>query len=189
MQYNPGWNGSSVSSVNVLHVRAVGRSDSLHYVWSSIGAPSVLLVATSSPSSALSIDWSRLLSPAPAGAVWIEPPGSVVHAAAVVFTKVWMGGEEPQVCGVVVGPLSLLLNESCSPNAKRSCVVMWGWVRRSPCSEMPQLELSVQRWSSQCRGDGWRAAEMKAGMESPPPSYCRWGAEVVVPGEERVLES
>ncbi|XP_042747588.1 glycosylated lysosomal membrane protein isoform X1 [Lagopus leucura] len=89
MQYNPGWNGSSVSSVNVLHVRAVGRGDSLHYVWSSIGAPSVLLVATSSPSSALSIDWSRLLSPAPAGAVWIEPPGSVVHAAAVVFTKLF----------------------------------------------------------------------------------------------------
>ncbi|XP_031464574.1 glycosylated lysosomal membrane protein [Phasianus colchicus] len=86
MQYNPGWNGSSV---NVLHVRAVGRSDSLHYVWSSIGAPSVLLVATRSPSSALSIDWSRLLSPAPAGAVWIEPPGSVVYAAAIVFTKLF----------------------------------------------------------------------------------------------------
>uniref|UniRef100_H9H0X6 T-complex protein 1 subunit gamma n=1 Tax=Meleagris gallopavo TaxID=9103 RepID=H9H0X6_MELGA len=86
MQYNPGWNGSSV---NVLHVRSVGRGDSLHYVWSSIGAPAVLLVATRSPSSALSIDWSRLLSPAPAGAVWIEPPGSVVYAAAVVFTKLF----------------------------------------------------------------------------------------------------
>ncbi|XP_065586468.1 glycosylated lysosomal membrane protein [Cyrtonyx montezumae] len=86
MQYNPGWNGSSV---NVLHVRAVGPSDTLHYVWSSIGAPAVLLVATRSPSSALAIDWDRLLSPAPAGAVWFEPPGSVVHAAAVVFTKLF----------------------------------------------------------------------------------------------------
>lgn len=84
MQYNPGWNGSSV---NVLHVRAVGRSNALHYVWSTIGAPSVLLVATRSPDSALSIDWGRLLSPAPTGAVWIDPPGSVVYAAAVVFTK------------------------------------------------------------------------------------------------------
>lgn len=91
MQYNPGWNGSSV---NVLHVRAVGRSDALHYVWSTIGAPSVLLVATRSPDSALSIDWGRLLSPAPTGAVWIDPPGSVVYAAAVVFTKVLPRGEQ-----------------------------------------------------------------------------------------------
>eukprot|EP00076_Gallus_gallus_P033678 XP_024999216.1 BCL-6 corepressor-like protein 1 [Gallus gallus] len=89
MQYNPGWNGSSV---NVLHVRAVGRSDALHYVWSTIGAPSVLLVATRSPDSALSIDWGRLLSPAPTGAVWIDPPGSVVYAAAVVFTKLFEYG-------------------------------------------------------------------------------------------------
>ncbi|XP_065516250.1 glycosylated lysosomal membrane protein isoform X2 [Lathamus discolor] len=86
LQYNPGWNGSSV---NLLHVRAVGAADTLHYVWSSIGGPAVLLLATRSSTSALGIDWTRLLSPAPAGAVWIEPPGSVTHAAAVVFTKVF----------------------------------------------------------------------------------------------------
>ncbi|NXE16465.1 GLMPA protein, partial [Lophotis ruficrista] len=86
MQYNPGWNDSSV---NLLHVRAVGAGDTLHYVWSSIGAPAVLLVATESRSSALRIDWTRLLSPAPAGAVWIDPPSSVVYSAAVVFTKVF----------------------------------------------------------------------------------------------------
>ncbi|NXA11347.1 GLMPB protein, partial [Sapayoa aenigma] len=86
MQYNPGWNSSSV---NLLHVRAEGPSDTLHYVWSSIGAPAVLLVATESPSSSLSINWTQLLSPTPAGAIWIDPPGSVVHSTAVVFTKVF----------------------------------------------------------------------------------------------------
>ncbi|NXK14492.1 GLMPA protein, partial [Herpetotheres cachinnans] len=86
MQYNPGWNSSSV---NLLHVRAVGPSDTLHYVWSSIGAPAVLLVATDSRSSALCINWTQLLSPAPAGAVWIDPPSSVVYSAAIVFTKVF----------------------------------------------------------------------------------------------------
>ncbi|KAM6039569.1 glycosylated lysosomal membrane protein isoform 2-T2 [Chlamydotis macqueenii] len=86
MQYNPGWNDSSV---NLLHVRAVGAADTLHYVWSSIGAPAVLLVATKSRSSALGVNWTRLLSPAPAGAIWIDPPGSVVYSAAVVFTKVF----------------------------------------------------------------------------------------------------
>ncbi|KAM9214664.1 glycosylated lysosomal membrane protein [Leptosomus discolor] len=86
MQYNPGWNNSSV---NLLHVRAVGPGDTLHYVWSSIGAPTVLLVATKSRSSSLGIDWTRLLSPNPAGAIWIDPPGSVVYSTAVVFTKVF----------------------------------------------------------------------------------------------------
>ncbi|XP_059726814.1 glycosylated lysosomal membrane protein [Haemorhous mexicanus] len=86
MEYNPGWNSSSV---NLLHVRAVGPEDSLHYVWSSIGAPSVLLVATRSPNSALRVNWTQLLSPSPAGAVWIDPPDSVVYSTAVVFTKLF----------------------------------------------------------------------------------------------------
>uniref|UniRef100_A0A8D0F080 Glycosylated lysosomal membrane protein n=1 Tax=Strix occidentalis caurina TaxID=311401 RepID=A0A8D0F080_STROC len=64
MQYNPGWNNSSV---NLLHVRAVGPSDTLHYIWSSIGAPAVLLVATESRTSSLGINWTQLLSSAPAG--------------------------------------------------------------------------------------------------------------------------
>ncbi|XP_063276554.1 glycosylated lysosomal membrane protein [Prinia subflava] len=86
MQYNPGWDNSSV---NLLHVRAAGPGDSLHYVWSSIGAPAVLLVATQSPSSALRVNWTRLLSPSPAGAVWIDPPDSVVYSTAVVFNKLY----------------------------------------------------------------------------------------------------
>ncbi|NXQ12718.1 GLMPB protein, partial [Peucedramus taeniatus] len=86
MEYNPGWNSSSV---NLLHVRAVGPEDSLHYVWSSMGAPSVLLVATQSPSSVLRVNWTQLLSPSPAGAIWIEPPDSVVYSTAVVFTKLF----------------------------------------------------------------------------------------------------
>ncbi|NWT94741.1 GLMPB protein, partial [Urocynchramus pylzowi] len=86
MEYNPGWNSSSV---NLLHVRAVGPEDSLHYVWSSIGAPAVLLVATQSPSSALRVNWSQLLSPSPAGAIWIDPPDSVIYSTAVVFTKLF----------------------------------------------------------------------------------------------------
>lgn len=85
MQYNPGWNSSSV---NLLHVRAVGPRDTLHFIWSSIGAPAVLLLVTGSRTSTLGIDWTRLLSPVPTGAVWIDPPGSVVYSTAVVFTKV-----------------------------------------------------------------------------------------------------
>ncbi|XP_039368792.1 glycosylated lysosomal membrane protein isoform X2 [Mauremys reevesii] len=81
--------GSISSSANLLHVRAVGRNDTLHYVWSSIGAPTVLLLYTQSESSALRVNWTKLLSASPAGAIWIEPPGSVVYSTAVVFTKVF----------------------------------------------------------------------------------------------------
>ncbi|XP_024059223.1 glycosylated lysosomal membrane protein [Terrapene carolina triunguis] len=81
--------GSNSSSANLLHVRAVGRNNTLHYVWSSIGAPTVLLLYTRSESSALRVNWTKLLSASPAGAIWVEPPGSVVYSTAVVFTKVF----------------------------------------------------------------------------------------------------
>lgn len=103
MQYNPGWDNSSV---NLLHVQAVGPRDSLHYVWSSIGAPAVLLVATQSPSSALRVNWSQLLSPSPAGAIWIEPPDSVVYSTAVVFTKVLLAKAALGQMGVQRVPIS-----------------------------------------------------------------------------------
>ncbi|KAM6294194.1 glycosylated lysosomal membrane protein [Aegotheles albertisi] len=104
MQYNPGWNNSSV---NLLHVRAVGPGDTLHYVWSSIGAPTVLLVATRSRSSALRVNWTRLLSPTPAGAVWIDPPSSVVYSAAIVFTKVFEYSEEQALAELSYPPYDL----------------------------------------------------------------------------------
>ncbi|XP_029815005.1 glycosylated lysosomal membrane protein, partial [Manacus vitellinus] len=89
VELNPGWNGSlwNGSWVNVVHVRAQGPLATLHMVWSSLGAPSVLLVASGSPQSRLAIDWARLLSPEPAGALRIHPPGSVSYAGAVAFTR------------------------------------------------------------------------------------------------------
>ncbi|XP_067425557.1 glycosylated lysosomal membrane protein [Emydura macquarii macquarii] len=86
LQYNP---GLASSSVNLLHVRAVGHNDTLHYVWSSIGAPAVLLLYTRSEHSALRVNWTKLFSSSPAGALWIEPPGSVLYSTGVVFTKVF----------------------------------------------------------------------------------------------------
>ncbi|NXM26934.1 GLMPB protein, partial [Oxyruncus cristatus] len=86
LEFNPGWNGSGV---NVLHVRAEGARDTLHLVWGSLGAPAVLLLASRSPHSRLRLRWPLLLSPHPAGALWLEPPGSVSYAGAVIFTKLF----------------------------------------------------------------------------------------------------
>ncbi|XP_078064565.1 glycosylated lysosomal membrane protein, partial [Mustelus asterias] len=91
-EYNPGRNvtGSDPSAIapNVLHVRAVGANDTIHYLWSTLGAPTVLLVYTDSPTSKLSIDWTRLELRDPSTAVRIEPAASVIYSTAVIFSRV-----------------------------------------------------------------------------------------------------
>uniref|UniRef100_A0A8C5S2E2 Uncharacterized protein n=1 Tax=Laticauda laticaudata TaxID=8630 RepID=A0A8C5S2E2_LATLA len=86
LEYNPGWTSPGV---NLLHTRAVGVNDTLHYVWSTIGVPTVLLVYTASDNSSLRVNWTRLLSSSPAGAIRIEPAGSVLYSTAVVFPRLW----------------------------------------------------------------------------------------------------
>ncbi|MEE6525706.1 hypothetical protein FKM82_025894, partial [Ascaphus truei] len=86
LEYNP---GSPNSSVNLLHIRAVGPGSTIHYVWSTIGAPTVLLVYTGSEQSQLRVNWTRLLSPAPHGAISIEPAQSVLYSTALIFTRVF----------------------------------------------------------------------------------------------------
>ncbi|XP_034283105.1 glycosylated lysosomal membrane protein [Pantherophis guttatus] len=86
LEYNPGW---ASSGVNLLHTRAVGVNDTLHYIWSTIGVPTVLLVYTASDNSSLRVNWTRLLSSSPAGAIRIEPADSVLYSTAVVFPRLW----------------------------------------------------------------------------------------------------
>ncbi|KAF6074888.1 hypothetical protein HJG60_009303 [Phyllostomus discolor] len=73
---------------NLLHIRAVGTNSTLHYVWSSLGPPAVLLVATNTPHSILSVNWSRLLSPEPDGGLMVLPKDSIQFSSALVFTRV-----------------------------------------------------------------------------------------------------
>ncbi|XP_044305123.1 glycosylated lysosomal membrane protein isoform X2 [Varanus komodoensis] len=86
LEYNPGWNSSAG---NLLHVRAVGLEDTIHYIWSTIGAPTVLLVYTGSTNSALHVNWTALLSPSPSGAIRVEPATSILYSTAVIFPKVF----------------------------------------------------------------------------------------------------
>nr|XP_014692465.1 glycosylated lysosomal membrane protein [Equus asinus] len=74
---------------NLLHVRAVGTNSTLHYVWSSLGPPAVLLVATNTPYSTLSVNWSRLLSPKPDGGLMVLPKDSIQFSSALVFTRLF----------------------------------------------------------------------------------------------------
>ncbi|XP_047697080.1 glycosylated lysosomal membrane protein isoform X2 [Prionailurus viverrinus] len=74
---------------NLLHIRAVGTNSTLHYVWSSVGPPAVLLVATDTPHSTLSVNWSLLLSPEPDGGLVVLPKDSIQFSSALVFTRLF----------------------------------------------------------------------------------------------------
>ncbi|XP_030887540.1 glycosylated lysosomal membrane protein isoform X3 [Leptonychotes weddellii] len=74
---------------NLLHIRAVGTNSTLHYVWGSTGPPAALMVATNTPHSTLAVNWSRLLSPEPAGGLSVLPRGSVQFSSALVFTRLF----------------------------------------------------------------------------------------------------
>ncbi|XP_012514050.1 PREDICTED: glycosylated lysosomal membrane protein isoform X2 [Propithecus coquereli] len=80
----PGWLGNPQ---NLLHIRAVGTNSTLHYVWSSLGPPAVVLVATNTPHSTLSVNWSCLLSPEPDGGLTVLPKDSIQFSSALVFTR------------------------------------------------------------------------------------------------------
>ncbi|XP_053464282.1 glycosylated lysosomal membrane protein isoform X1 [Nycticebus coucang] len=72
---------------NLLHVRAVGTNSTLHYVWGTLGPPAVVLVATNTPHSTLSVNWSHLLSPEPEGGLMVLPKDSIQFSSALVFTR------------------------------------------------------------------------------------------------------
>uniref|UniRef100_A0A8D2AII3 Glycosylated lysosomal membrane protein n=1 Tax=Sciurus vulgaris TaxID=55149 RepID=A0A8D2AII3_SCIVU len=80
----PGWPGLPQ---NLLHIRAVGTNSTLHYVWSSLGPPAVVLVATNTPNSVLNVNWSRLLSPEPDGGLMVLPEDSIQFSSALIFTR------------------------------------------------------------------------------------------------------
>ncbi|KAM9110186.1 glycosylated lysosomal membrane protein isoform 4-T4 [Megaptera novaeangliae] len=74
---------------NLLHIQAVGATSTLHYVWSCLGPPAVLLVATNTPTSTLSVNWSLLTSSEPDGGLMVLPKESIQFSSALVFTRLF----------------------------------------------------------------------------------------------------
>lgn len=90
MEMNPGLAPPSVPppGVSLLHARALGHNDTLHFLFCSGGAPALLLIHTHSAESALKVNWTMFLSQNPAGSVKVEPESSVQYRGALVFTRV-----------------------------------------------------------------------------------------------------
>lgn len=91
LELNPGLNSLLTPlppGVGLLHVRALGKNNTLHYLLCSQGAPALLLVHTSSISSKVVVDWPAFLVQNTTGSLKVTPESSVLYSNALVFTRV-----------------------------------------------------------------------------------------------------
>ncbi|XP_067112072.1 glycosylated lysosomal membrane protein [Osmerus mordax] len=91
LELNPGLSPSLTPppGVGLLHARAEGVNDTLHFLFCSQGAPALLLVHTNSSSSTLEVDWPAFLAHNTSGSLRVEPQSSILYSNAVVFTRLW----------------------------------------------------------------------------------------------------
>lgn len=87
MELNPGRSEPS-EGVDVVHVRAVGSNDTLHFLFCSHKAPALMLVHTNTSSSHVNVNWTAFLNGTYSGSVKVEPESSVQFSSALVLTKV-----------------------------------------------------------------------------------------------------
>ncbi|KAG7471554.1 hypothetical protein JOB18_048544 [Solea senegalensis] len=88
VQLNPGWSAPAPPGGDLLHIRAVGDNDTLHFLFCSQGAPTLLLVHTNSSSSSVKVDWTPFLARNTTGSLRVEPESSVLSSTALVFSRV-----------------------------------------------------------------------------------------------------
>ncbi|XP_054620249.1 glycosylated lysosomal membrane protein [Dunckerocampus dactyliophorus] len=86
VQLNPGAVAPPTGG-DLLHVRAEGHNDTLHFLLCSQGAPTLLLVHTNDSSSSVSVNWPLFLSRNASGSLQVEPASSILSSAALVFSR------------------------------------------------------------------------------------------------------
>ncbi|XP_037651736.1 glycosylated lysosomal membrane protein [Sebastes umbrosus] len=72
---------------DLLHVRALGDNDTLHFLFCSQGAPTLLLVHTNTPFSTLKVNWTQFEHRNISGSLKVEPESSILYSTAVVFSR------------------------------------------------------------------------------------------------------
>ncbi|XP_020507318.2 glycosylated lysosomal membrane protein [Labrus bergylta] len=72
---------------DLLHVRAVGDNDTLHFLFCSQGAPTLLIVHTNTSSSTVKVDWPKFEARNNSGSVKVEPESSVLYSTAIIFSR------------------------------------------------------------------------------------------------------
>ncbi|XP_070777274.1 glycosylated lysosomal membrane protein [Enoplosus armatus] len=86
VQLNPG-STSTPRGGDLLHVRAVGDNDTLHFLFCSQGAPTLLLVHTNTTTSTVQVNWTQFVARNHSGSLKVEPESSILFSTAVVFSR------------------------------------------------------------------------------------------------------
>ncbi|XP_068602944.1 glycosylated lysosomal membrane protein [Brachionichthys hirsutus] len=86
VEMNPG-SSSPPPDFDLLHVRAVGDNDTLHFLFCSQGAPTLLLVHTNTTASTVAVNWTRFEDRNHSGGLQVEPESSILHSTAVIFSR------------------------------------------------------------------------------------------------------
>ncbi|XP_039978100.1 glycosylated lysosomal membrane protein [Xiphias gladius] len=86
VELNPG-SPSAPPGGDLLHVRAVGGNDTLHFLFCSQGAPTLLLVHTNSSSSTVKVNWPLFVARNTSGSLRVEPESSILYSTAVVLSR------------------------------------------------------------------------------------------------------
>lgn len=109
LEMNPGLTPPSVvpPGVSMLHARALGHNDTLHFLFCSGGAPALLLIHTHSTESVVEVNWDRFISADPTGSVKVAPESSVQYRGALVFTRLWEYDELNSTGQSVLSPYEL----------------------------------------------------------------------------------
>ncbi|XP_070840648.1 glycosylated lysosomal membrane protein [Chaetodon trifascialis] len=87
VELNPGSSSSLPPGGDLLHVRAVGDNDTLHFLFCSQGAPTLLLVHTNTSSSAVKVNWTQFTDRSHSGGLQVEPETSILYSTALVFSR------------------------------------------------------------------------------------------------------
>uniref|UniRef100_A0A672UY82 Glycosylated lysosomal membrane protein n=1 Tax=Strigops habroptila TaxID=2489341 RepID=A0A672UY82_STRHB len=162
------------SSVNLLHVRAVGPADTLHYVWQQHRAPAVLLVATQSSTSTLGINWTGCSHPPPARGG--PPSGSTLPAASP--TRLPLSSPNGRVAAT--SPCHLLQHSETAPRWE---FVLAGVAPRSNSSrfvlEVAAVEepgVAPELRAARSIDDEYTPTIFEAQNDSSPRSFLQWKA-------------
>ncbi|XP_056597865.1 glycosylated lysosomal membrane protein [Triplophysa dalaica] len=91
VEVNPGLKPPSTlpPGVNLVHVRALGQNDTLHFLFCNQGAPSLLLVHTNTTESTVHVNWPEFINRSSSGGLQVEPQSSVQYSRALIITRLW----------------------------------------------------------------------------------------------------
>ncbi|KAG7225301.1 hypothetical protein INR49_007148 [Caranx melampygus] len=176
---------------DLLHLRAVGGDDTLHYLYCSQGAPTLLLVHTNSSSSTLKVDWKQFLARNTSGSVRVEPESSIQYSSGVVFSRLW----EYDDVNDTADPTSDLLTPYELQNFTWSRLNLSGPVSLlcgSPSNAKGSFCLQLSVFDSEGRGQSWprlihtaNSSQVKVWLDGilPRTNHSRFMLELEAVGE------